>query len=122
MQLAPIGIASLIIQVVFEIEDLGESAKRVGMFALVCVLFQILFALLIPTAIFAIVTRPNKPLHSLVYFCYFLQPALIAFVTTSAYVSIQKSIEICETRLKMDPRITRFYISFFNVLEVFELN
>ena len=42
---------------------------------------------------------------------------LLAFASTSGAVCIHKSIDICENKLKMDSRLSRFTIPFFTTLQ-----
>lgn len=54
-----------------------------------------------------------------IYYFHFIEPAIIAAATTSGYVAMQTGIEVCERKLNMDTRISRFSIPFFVTLEVF---
>jgi len=51
------------------------------------------------------------------YYFYFLEPALLAAASTSGAVCMHKSLEICEQKLKMDQRISRFTIPFYTALQ-----
>lgn len=110
---APIGIASLIIDAVFEVEDLAESFKQIGVFAALCVAALLFYGVFVLALIIFVLTRKN-PFR---YYYYFLEPALLAFASTSGAVCIHKSLEICDQKVKMDPRLSKFTIPFFTALQ-----
>ena len=114
IKLAPLGICSLIIEAVFEIEDFGTSVRQIAIFALVCTISIVTYGSVFLIAIFMIIVRKNP----IKYFYYFIEPVLIAFATTSGYVCIQKTIEVCENKLNMDSRIYQFCVPFFTIIEV----
>ncbi len=47
IMMAPIGIASLIIDAVLSVEDLGESLKKIGLFAAICSVTLLFYATII---------------------------------------------------------------------------
>jgi Na+/H+-dicarboxylate symporter len=111
--LAPIGIASLIIEAIIDIEDLGESFKRIGLFAGVCVAVLIFYGTFVLGLMIFVLTRKNP----FKYYYYFLESMLLAFASTSGAVCIHKNLEICEHKVKMDPRLSRFTIPFFTTIQ-----
>lgn len=113
IMLAPAGVSSLIIEAVLEIEEFGSSFKRLGIFTLICSISLIFYSTIVVSLLFIIVVRKNP----IKYYVHFSEPALFAFATTSGYVCIQKGIEVCEKKIGMDPRISRFSIPFFSILE-----
>ncbi len=96
--LAPIGIASLIIEAIIDIEDLGESFKRIGLFAGVCVAVLIFYGTFVLGLMVFVLTRKNP----FKYYYYFLESMLLAFASTSGAVCIHKNLEICEHKVKSD--------------------
>lgn len=117
IHLAPIGIASLVIDACFEMNDFGSSFKRIGIFALVCSISIITYGTLVQIIILFIFMRGIKS-KPFIYYFHFIEPAIIAAATTSGYVTMQTAIEVCERKLNMDTRISRFSIPFFVTLEV----
>ena len=111
--LAPIGIASLIMEAIIEIDDLGESFKTIGVFTGICVAILILYSLCVVSLLTFIVTRKNP----FKYYYYFLDSMLLAFATTSDILCIQKNLVICDTKVKMDPRLSRFTIPFYSTIQ-----
>jgi Na+/H+-dicarboxylate symporter len=111
--LAPIGIASLIIEAIIDIDDLGESFKRIGLFAGVCVAVLIFYGTIVLGLMIFVFTRKNP----LKYYYYFLDPMLLAFASTSGAVCISKNLDICEHKVKMDPRLSRFTIPFYTTIQ-----
>lgn len=118
VRLAPIGIASLIIEAVYEMNDMGGSMKRITIFALVCCSSIILFGTIIQAGLLLAFVRRRNPF---VYYLHFIEPAIITAATTSGYVALQKGIEVCTQKLKMDQRIAQFSIAFFATLEVINI-
>lgn len=60
-----------------------------------------------------VLTRKNP----LKLYLVFMEPMLLAFASTSTAVCISESIEVCETKLKIDGRITKFGIPFYTALQ-----
>lgn len=110
---SPIGIASLIIDAIYEVDDLGESFKKIGLFTGLCVAALLFYGIIVLGTMFFAFTRKN-PLR---YFISFLEPTLLAFASTSGAVCIHKSIDICEKDIKMDSRLARFTIPFYTALQ-----
>lgn len=110
---APIGIASLIIEAVFEVDDLGESFKKIGLFTGLCVAFLLIYGVIILSLMIFLFTRKNP----FKYYYYFLEPMLLAFASTSGAVCIHKSLDICDKDIKMDQRMSRFTIPFYTTLQ-----
>jgi Na+/H+-dicarboxylate symporter len=110
--LAPVGIASLIIDAIFDVKDLGDSFEKIGLFALLCVATLLFYTIFLGVFIY-VFTRSNP----LKYFYYFLEPMLLAFASTSGAVCIHKSLDICESKLNMDPRLSRFTIPFYTTIQ-----
>ena len=50
-------------------------------------------------------------------FWVFMEPMLLAFASTSGAVCISKSIEVCEEKLQIDERISKFGVPFFTALQ-----
>ncbi len=111
--LAPIGIASLIIEAMLEINDLAESFKSIGLFTGLCVAALLFYGVVELAALLFIFTRTNP----FKYYYFFLEPMLLAFASTSGAVCIHKSLDICENKVKMDSRIARFGIPFYTTLQ-----
>ena len=110
---APIGIASLIVDAILEVQDLVESFKAIGLFAGVVVL-TLLFYCIVELGIMLFIVKRGNPFR---FFYYFLEPALLAFASTSGAVCIHKSLDVCENKVKMDLRIPRFGIPFYTALQ-----
>lgn len=113
IMVAPIGIASLIIDAVLDIEDFGESFKKIGLFAGICVGVLLFYGILLLALMIFVFIRKNP----VVYYLYYFEPMLLAFASTSGAVCIHKAIDVCEKQVKMDPRISRFSIPFFTTLQ-----
>jgi Na+/H+-dicarboxylate symporter len=111
--LVPVGIASLIIEAVFEVDDLEASLKKIALFTGICVACLVFYGTVVLSVIFVAFTRKNP----LKYYCSFLEPALIAFCSTSEAVCIQKCVEVCDEKVKMDPRLSKFSIPFYIALQ-----
>jgi Na+/H+-dicarboxylate symporter len=110
---APIGIMSLLIDAVLQIDNFGESFKRIGLFTLLCFSFILIYGVFgLSLLLFALIRK-----NPLVYYKCFLESALLGFATTSSVVCMQKSIDLSERHLKMDPRVSRFFIPFFSPLK-----
>ena len=109
---APIGIASLIIEAVLDIEDFGESFKQIGLFAGICCGALIFYTVVCLTLLLVIFLRTNP----LKYYFFFAEPMLLAFASTSGAVCISKCLTICETKVKMDNRLAKFTIPFYITL------
>lgn len=110
---SPIGIASLIIEAILEVENVEESFKKIGIFAAVCSATLIFYGLVVLSLLVFIFTRHNP----FKYYLHFIEPALLAAASTSGAVCMFKSLEVCEQTLKMDKRISRFAISFYTALQ-----
>jgi Na+/H+-dicarboxylate symporter len=113
IMLVPLGIASLIIEAVFEVDDLGASMKKIALFTCICMACLIFYGVVVLSVIFFAFTR-KSPLK---YYLSFLEPALIAFCSTSEAVCIQKCVDICDEKVKMDPRLSKFSIPFYIALQ-----
>ena len=111
--LAPIGIASLIIEAILSVEDLGESFKQIGVFAGLCVGVLLFYGVVVLGLLVFAFTRQNP----VKYYYYFLEPMLLAFASTSGAVCMQKNIDICDNKIKMDQRMSRFTIPFYTTLQ-----
>ncbi|CAF0783862.1 unnamed protein product [Brachionus calyciflorus] len=111
--IAPIGITSLIIEAIYDVDDLGDSFKRIGLFAGLCVAALLLYAIVVLGGMVWLFTRKNP----FKYYYSFLEPMLLAFASTSGAVCIHKSIDICENDLKIDSRLSRFTIPFYTTLQ-----
>ena len=111
--LAPIGIASLIIDAIIDIDDLGESFKRISLFAGVCVAVLIFYGTFVLGLMVFLFTRKNP----FKYYYYFLESMLLAFASTSGAVCIHKNLDICEHKVKMDPRLSRFTIPLYTTIQ-----
>jgi Na+/H+-dicarboxylate symporter len=110
---APVGIASLIVDAVFSIGDVSDSFRQIGLFAGLCVVALLIYGVLVLGAMLFVFTRRN-PLR---YYLLFAEPALLAFASTSGAVCIHKSLEVCDDKVKMDPRLSKFTIPFFTALQ-----
>jgi len=110
---SPIGIASLIIDAIVSEDNVEEGFKKIGLFAVLCSVALIFYASCILPGLIFLIMRQNP----FKYFLYFIEPALLAAASTSGAVCIHKSLEICEEKLRMDKRITRFAIPFYTALQ-----
>jgi Na+/H+-dicarboxylate symporter len=110
---APLGIASLIIDAILEVDDLGESFKQIGLFAGICVASLLVYGVLVLALLIFVFIRKNP----FVYYVHFFEPMLLAFASTSGAVCIHKNMEICEKVIKMDQRMSRFTIPFYTTLQ-----
>lgn len=111
--IAPIGIASLIIDACFEVEDFGDSFRKIGLFTGICIAALLFYGVIVLCLLIFITIRKNP----FPYYAYFLEPALLAFASGSGAVCIHKGIDVCETKIKMDTRVSRFGIPFFTALQ-----
>lgn len=107
--LLPIGIASLIIDAVLGVENLQDSFKKIGLFAGICVATQIFYLFIVLSVITGLVLRRN-PFR---LYLTFLEPAILAFTSTTTTVCISKTEDILIESLKIDKRVTKFGIPFF---------
>ena len=105
-------IASLIIEAVLGVDNLGESLKKIGIFAAVCSVTLVFYLTVVLGLMLLIFTRRN-PLR---LYAIFLEPMLLAFASTSGAVCIHKSIDICENSLKLDKRVSQFAIPFYTAV------
>ena len=110
---APVGIASLIIDAIISVEDLGQSFKQIGLFTGVCIGVLLFYCVVVLGGMLFVFTRTNP----LKYYYFFMEPMLLAFASTSGAVCIHKSLDICENKVKMDPRLSRFTIPFYTTLQ-----
>ncbi|CAF0839512.1 unnamed protein product [Brachionus calyciflorus] len=109
----PIGVVSLIIKAIYEIEDLGKSFKKICLFAGLCIGALLFYSIVILGLMLFLFMRKN-PFR---FYYKFLDSMLLAFATTSATVCIHKSIDICENDLKIDSRLTRFAVPLYTTLK-----
>ena len=110
---SPVGIASLIIEAVVDEDNVEEGFKKIGLFAAICSAALFFYAIFILAGL-VLITMKQNPFK---YFLHFLEPALLAAASTSGAVCMHKSLEICEQKLKMDQRISRFTIPFYTALQ-----
>lgn len=110
---APVGIASLIIEAIYDVDDLGESFKRIGLFTGLCIVALLVYGVFVLSLMVFAFTRKNP----FKYYLSFLEPMLLAFASTSGAVCIHKSIDICENELEIDSRMARFTIPFYTTLQ-----
>jgi Na+/H+-dicarboxylate symporter len=110
---APVGIASLIIEAIFEVDDLGDAFKKIGLFSGICVASILFYGVVVLSLMLFLFVRENP----FKYYLYFLEPALLAFASTSGAVCIHKSLEICDEKIKMDKRLSKFTIPFYTALQ-----
>lgn len=86
VKLAPIGVASLIIEACFEIQDFGESFKHIGLFVILCIAATVFHIVIVLSLLFFLVTRKNPfPLYAI-----FFEPWLLSFATASDIVCMEK--------------------------------
>ncbi|KAL3067860.1 hypothetical protein niasHS_016826 [Heterodera schachtii] len=106
MWYSPIGIASLIAAKVLEVERLGDTLSRLGLFcATVMAGFAIHFLITLPL-IYFLMTRKN-PLR----FCQgMLQAMAVAFGTASSAATLPTTIRCLEQHLGIDRRVCRFVL------------
>lgn len=88
--LAPIGIASLIIEACFEVEDFGESFKKIGLFTGICIAALLFYGVIVLSLLIFITIRKNP----FPYYASFLEPSLLAFASGSGAVCIHKGVFI----------------------------
>jgi Na+/H+-dicarboxylate symporter len=110
---APIGIASLIIDAILDVDNLADSFKSIGLFTGLCVAAILFYGIVELALLLFLFTRTNP----LKYYYFFLEPMLLAFASTSGAVCIHKSLDICENKIKIDSRIARFGIPFYTTLQ-----
>lgn len=84
--MAPIGIASLIIEACFEVDDFGETFKQIGLFTGLCVAALLFYGVVVLCLLIFISIRKNP----FPYYAYFLEPSLLAFASGSGAVCIHK--------------------------------
>ncbi|KAI3411161.1 hypothetical protein GPALN_003244 [Globodera pallida] len=106
MWYSPVGIASLIAAKVLEVEDLGDTISRLGLFCVTVMTgFAIHFLITLPL-IYMLTTRKN-PLH----FCRgMLQAITVAFGTASSAATLPTTISCLEQNLGVDRRVCRFVL------------
>uniref|UniRef100_A0A183CCU1 Amino acid transporter n=1 Tax=Globodera pallida TaxID=36090 RepID=A0A183CCU1_GLOPA len=106
MWYSPVGIASLIAAKVLEVEDLGDTISRLGLFCITVMTgFAIHFLITLPL-IYMLTTRKN-PLH----FCKgMLQAITVAFGTASSAATLPTTISCLEQNLGVDRRVCRFVL------------
>jgi Na+/H+-dicarboxylate symporter len=80
--LSPVGICSLIIEAIDEIDSISDSFKKIGLFVVICSGTLIFYGGFVLSALIFIVTRLNP----FKYYLIFLEPALLAFASTSGAV------------------------------------
>jgi len=80
--LSPVGICSLIIEAIDEIDSISDSFKKIGLFVVICSGTLIFYGGFVLSALMFIVTRLNP----FKYYLHFLEPALLAFASTSGAV------------------------------------
>lgn len=113
MVLSPIGVASLIIEAIFSVENLSQSIKMISIHSLITTLLILFYATFALSAIYWTFTRKN-PFSK---YSYFFETSLLGFATSSGYACMSKAIECCEKKLDIDPRIAKFCIPFYTTLE-----
>ena len=80
--LSPVGICSLIIEAIDEIDSISDSFKKICLFVVICSGTLIFYGGFVLSALIFIVTRLNP----FKYYLIFLEPALLAFASTSGAV------------------------------------
>jgi Na+/H+-dicarboxylate symporter len=80
--LSPVGICSLIIEAIDEIDSISDSFKKIGLFVVICSGTLIFYGGFVLSALMFIFTRLNP----FKYYLHFLEPALLAFASTSGAV------------------------------------
>lgn len=113
IMIAPIGIASLIIDTVLDINDFKQTLAEIGLLTVLVTSTCLFYGIIVLSIVLFLFIRKNP----FIYFLYFAEPILLAFASTSGAVCIHKAIEVCEQKLKMNPTITRFSLPFFTALQ-----
>jgi solute carrier family 1 (high affinity glutamate transporter) protein 2 len=113
MVISPIGIASLIAEAVFSVENLSSSIEMILILALITTASIVVYVTAVLSALYWLFTFQN-PFHKYVDF---FETSFLAFATNMQYACMQKAIECCEQKLGVDSRITRFCIPFYTTLQ-----
>jgi Na+/H+-dicarboxylate symporter len=113
IKIVPLGIASLIVQAVFEVQDVAASLAKIALFTGVCLACLVFYGGGVLALILFAFTRANP----FKFYLSFVEPAMIAFCSTSEAVCIQKCMDICEEKIGIDPRLAKFSIPFYVALQ-----
>ncbi|KAK7090285.1 hypothetical protein V1264_010100 [Littorina saxatilis] len=105
---SPVGVASLIAKAIANIDDLGDSFSKLGMFVMVVVVGIVIFQLGVLSLLLFVITRRNPFLFHLTI----LRPYFIGFASTSTAVAIPEMMYCCEVKNKIDKRVARFAVPF----------
>lgn len=84
--IAPIGVCSLIIEALLEVQNISESFKHIGLFAGICMATLIFYGLFVLSVSTFIVQRKN-PFR---YYKVFFEPFLLSFAVSSDFICIDK--------------------------------
>ncbi|XP_072227232.1 excitatory amino acid transporter 3-like [Leuresthes tenuis] len=101
----PVGVLFMIVSHVVEVRE-WESILMLGKFSFVVVLGVTVHALVVLPLMYFVCVRQNP--YSVIKGVF---PALLtALLISSSSATLPKTLECCETRLKLDKRVTRFMV------------
>lgn len=74
IHLAPIGIASLIVEAVLDVDDIEDSFRKIGLFTGLCTGVLVFYGVFVLSVLMFILTRKNP----FKYYIIFFEPVLLA--------------------------------------------
>ncbi|XP_028406937.1 excitatory amino acid transporter 1-like [Dendronephthya gigantea] len=106
MWLAPIGICSIIAGNIVEASDITLLFRALGLYALTNIVGHLIQGIIIYPVLYVALVRANPITH-----LKGILPALFtAFGTSSSAATLPTTIECCESKVKIDKRVTRFVL------------
>lgn len=108
MWLTPIGVTSLVIVSISDVDDIGDVFEKLGLFvATVTIGIILLHVVFLPLILF-LTTRRNP----YAYIVSIGKAWMIGFAATSTAVAIPEMLMSCEVKNNIDKRVSRFVIPF----------
>lgn len=106
MYFSPIGIMSLIIEKLLEIDDISETMGRLGMYMVTVIVGLILHGFISIPAMYAVTTKKNP----LTFMKQCTECIVFAIGTGSSTATLPVTFKCLEENVKCDTRITRFVL------------
>ncbi|KAJ8313454.1 hypothetical protein KUTeg_008995 [Tegillarca granosa] len=108
VMLTPIGVTSLVIVSISDVDDIGDVFEKLGLFvATVTIGIILLHVVFLPLILF-LTTRRNP----YAYIVSIGKAWMIGFAATSTAVAIPEMLMSCEVKNNIDKRVSRFVIPF----------
>ncbi|XP_060595283.1 excitatory amino acid transporter-like isoform X1 [Ruditapes philippinarum] len=104
----PVGVLSLILVPVAELDDVGSVFRDLGLFISAVVVGCFVQQIIVMPLVLFVLTRRNPFRHMSAI----SRSWLISFAASSTAVAIPEMLTSCEVKLELDKRITRFTIPF----------